>query len=283
MLLIRCPWCGARDETEFRYGGQAHLAYPADPEALTDAEWADFLFMRDNPKGPVGRAVGARGGLPPVVQRGPRHGDAPGDRDLPAGRGAAGMTGTAPATGGTWIDRSRPMPLHVRRPRRSRRSPATRSRARCSPRASAPGSSRRSQGRPRGVFTAGVEEPNAFVEISAPWFEPIRPATMVNIVDGLVVAASRGRRRAARRRPWTPRPARHAHRHVDIAGDRGRERRARGGAGCRRAWRTRAAGRRAPRRARPAGRRHHCSRTPPRPASTTTATSLLPAGRRRST
>ena len=51
MLLIPCPWCGARDEIEFRYGGQAHLAYPADPEALSDAEWADFLFMRDNPKG----------------------------------------------------------------------------------------------------------------------------------------------------------------------------------------------------------------------------------------
>jgi len=51
VLLIRCPWCGARDETEFRYGGQAHLAYPDDPEALSDAEWGEFLFMRDNPKG----------------------------------------------------------------------------------------------------------------------------------------------------------------------------------------------------------------------------------------
>lgn len=51
MLLIPCPWCGPRDEIEFRYGGQAHLAYPAAPGALTDAEWADFLFMRDNPKG----------------------------------------------------------------------------------------------------------------------------------------------------------------------------------------------------------------------------------------
>ena len=51
MLLIPCPWCGPRDEIEFRYGGQAHLAYPPDPGALTDAEWADFLFMRDNPKG----------------------------------------------------------------------------------------------------------------------------------------------------------------------------------------------------------------------------------------
>jgi heterotetrameric sarcosine oxidase delta subunit len=52
MLLIRCPWCGPRDEVEFRYGGQAHVDYPQDPSMLTDAEWADFLFMRDNPKGP---------------------------------------------------------------------------------------------------------------------------------------------------------------------------------------------------------------------------------------
>jgi heterotetrameric sarcosine oxidase delta subunit len=52
MLLIRCPWCGDRDEVEFRYGGQAHLPYPDDAEAMTDAEWAGFLFMRDNPKGP---------------------------------------------------------------------------------------------------------------------------------------------------------------------------------------------------------------------------------------
>jgi sarcosine oxidase subunit delta len=51
VLRIRCPYCGPRDEVEFRYGGQAHIAYPADPEALSDEQWADFLFMRDNPKG----------------------------------------------------------------------------------------------------------------------------------------------------------------------------------------------------------------------------------------
>lgn len=51
MLLISCPWCGERDETEFRYGGQAHVAYPADPHALDDTEWANYVFMRDNPKG----------------------------------------------------------------------------------------------------------------------------------------------------------------------------------------------------------------------------------------
>jgi len=52
MLLITCPWCGEREEPEFGYGGQAHVAYPSDPEALSDAEWAQFLFFRDNPKGP---------------------------------------------------------------------------------------------------------------------------------------------------------------------------------------------------------------------------------------
>ena len=36
---------------EFRYGGQADVAYPKDPDGLTDEQWADFLFMRDNPQG----------------------------------------------------------------------------------------------------------------------------------------------------------------------------------------------------------------------------------------
>jgi heterotetrameric sarcosine oxidase delta subunit len=51
MLSIPCPWCGHRDETEFRYGGQANVAYPPDPMSLSDARWADYVFMRDNPKG----------------------------------------------------------------------------------------------------------------------------------------------------------------------------------------------------------------------------------------
>ena len=51
MLTIDCPHCGPRPEPEFGYGGQAHVAYPADPYALTDEEWANVLFYRDNPKG----------------------------------------------------------------------------------------------------------------------------------------------------------------------------------------------------------------------------------------
>ncbi|WP_380171701.1 sarcosine oxidase subunit delta [Kineococcus sp. DHX-1] len=51
MQLIECPWCGPREEVEFHYGGQAHVAYPAEPAALDDREWAEYLFFRDNPKG----------------------------------------------------------------------------------------------------------------------------------------------------------------------------------------------------------------------------------------
>ena len=51
MLLIPCPWCGQRDEIEFRYGGEAHTARPKDPDACDERAWAEYLFMRSNPKG----------------------------------------------------------------------------------------------------------------------------------------------------------------------------------------------------------------------------------------
>jgi len=51
MLLISCPYCGERAETEFSYGGEAGISRPLDPDALTDTEWADYLFMRTNPRG----------------------------------------------------------------------------------------------------------------------------------------------------------------------------------------------------------------------------------------
>ncbi len=51
MLLITCPWCGPRDENEFSYAGEAHIVRPKDPFALSDEEWADYLFNRKNPMG----------------------------------------------------------------------------------------------------------------------------------------------------------------------------------------------------------------------------------------
>ena len=49
MLLIPCPHCGPRDEIEFRWGGDAHVARPT--FEVSDAEWAGYLFVRRNPKG----------------------------------------------------------------------------------------------------------------------------------------------------------------------------------------------------------------------------------------
>ena len=51
MLLIPCPYCGPRSEEEFSYGNEAHIARPKQPDKLSDAEWAEYVFMRSNTKG----------------------------------------------------------------------------------------------------------------------------------------------------------------------------------------------------------------------------------------
>jgi len=51
MLLIACPWCGPRDEIEFRLGGPSHLQRPEPFDAVSDEIWGEYLFFRDNPKG----------------------------------------------------------------------------------------------------------------------------------------------------------------------------------------------------------------------------------------
>ena len=83
MILIECPNCGPRDETEYHYGGQAHVAYPEDPNALSDEEWGRYLFYRQNPQGPLRRTLGPLRRLPQVVQRRPRHGHLPHRDRLP--------------------------------------------------------------------------------------------------------------------------------------------------------------------------------------------------------
>lgn len=51
MLQLECPYCGARAEIEFRCGGDAHISRPEPYNTVSDAEWADYLFYRNNPKG----------------------------------------------------------------------------------------------------------------------------------------------------------------------------------------------------------------------------------------
>jgi sarcosine oxidase subunit delta len=49
MLRIRCPWCGERDETEFRYRGDATQSRPGSDAGL-DA-FSRYTYERDNPRG----------------------------------------------------------------------------------------------------------------------------------------------------------------------------------------------------------------------------------------
>ncbi|MBU6266783.1 MAG: sarcosine oxidase subunit delta [Sphingomonadales bacterium] len=52
MFLIHCPYCDEqRPEIEFAYGGEAHIARPAQPADLDDAQWETYLFIRRNPRG----------------------------------------------------------------------------------------------------------------------------------------------------------------------------------------------------------------------------------------
>jgi len=54
MLIVTCPVCGAEgDETDFHFGGQAHIARPAtsNPEGISDVQQRDYLFTRINAKG----------------------------------------------------------------------------------------------------------------------------------------------------------------------------------------------------------------------------------------
>ncbi len=51
MMRISCPWCGVRDQAEFRFGGEASVIRPMDPQSVSDDEWSDYLFYRNNRKG----------------------------------------------------------------------------------------------------------------------------------------------------------------------------------------------------------------------------------------
>ncbi len=52
-MRIKCPCCGERDAHEFTYRGAAGLKRP-DPEAPgAEAAFVDYVYLRDNPAGPL--------------------------------------------------------------------------------------------------------------------------------------------------------------------------------------------------------------------------------------
>ncbi|PTQ12729.1 sarcosine oxidase subunit delta [Sphingomonas oleivorans] len=68
-MRVKCPYCGDRDVHEFVYRGDAAPVRPAADAG--EAAFADYVYLRDNPAGPIAEhwyhAQGCRNWL--VVER----------------------------------------------------------------------------------------------------------------------------------------------------------------------------------------------------------------------
>ncbi len=49
MIRINCPFCGERDHSEFTYGGDGTIDYPALDASIED--WHEAVFQRENIRG----------------------------------------------------------------------------------------------------------------------------------------------------------------------------------------------------------------------------------------
>ncbi len=52
MIRLDCPYCGLRDHEEFSYIGDATKRRPAHGGEASAEEWFDYVYIRDNPRGP---------------------------------------------------------------------------------------------------------------------------------------------------------------------------------------------------------------------------------------
>ncbi len=51
-MRIDCPLCGERPLEEFTYRGDASLKRPTGATADSQSAWSDYVYIRENPKGP---------------------------------------------------------------------------------------------------------------------------------------------------------------------------------------------------------------------------------------
>jgi len=51
MQVFTCPFCGPREETEFHFAAEAGKLRPQPAEDTSDADWADYLYFNDAPRG----------------------------------------------------------------------------------------------------------------------------------------------------------------------------------------------------------------------------------------
>ena len=198
MQLIPCPWCGPRDEVEFHYGGQAHVPYPEDPAGPGRRGVGALPLLPGQPQGRLRRALVPLGRLPPLVQRRPRHRHPRGPRGLPHRRAEAGdrMSGAMRLPTGGRVDRAVDLSFTFDGATYTGHPGDTLASALLANGVHQVATSIR-LGRPRGIMAAGPEDPNALVQIEAPFPEPMLTATTVELYDGLVATGLPGQGRLA--------------------------------------------------------------------------------------
>ena len=54
LMLIPCPYCGARDSSEFSYRGDATGTRPDPSDPQAEAKFHDYVYLRDNPRVSIG-------------------------------------------------------------------------------------------------------------------------------------------------------------------------------------------------------------------------------------
>ena len=211
MLLIPCPYCGGARRLEFAYGGEAHIARPADP-VRADRRGVGGLPL--HPHQPARACTSSAGGTSHGCGRffnavrdtvtdkfvaTYKAGEPRPDRSqAAAGAGGTPMSQPSASPAGGRIDRAQAAPLHLRRQRTiTGFAGDTLASALLANGVHLVGRSFKYH-RPRGILSAGAEEPNALVGVDRGAgridAEPARH--QVELYDGLVARRARtaGRR-----------------------------------------------------------------------------------------
>ena len=200
-MRIACPYCGERDVREFVYLGDADRAAP-DPAGAGRARAVhDYVYLRDNPAGRASRALVSRRGCQAwlVVTRDTRThaisavaGRARREPGTPAD--AATRRRALPAQpfrldGGGLIDRASALRFRFDGRELIGHAGDTLASALLANGVRLVGRSFKYH-RPRGILSAGSEEPNALVELrTGARREPNTRATTVELYDGLEAAS----------------------------------------------------------------------------------------------
>ena len=206
-----------RDRVPLRRPGRTSPTRPI-PTRSTTPRGREYLFFRDNPKGPFAeRWVHARG-LPALVQRRARHRDPRDPRRLPTGRASEVPDEPSPGRRRAAIDRCAPLRFTFDGVALRRASPATRWPRRCWPTGAAswrrsvvlgpPARDRRRRRRGAQRVRPGRARPRARADARA------RPT--LELYDGLVARGARRSRAAGPAAPDDGALRHDAHAHCDV-------------------------------------------------------------------